>query len=96
MIRHVCMFTLKDDNKEKNIADFFEKIEKLRDLDTIKKFNVVRNVENTPDSNYDVALIFDFDNVETLDQYQTCPEHLEFAKFLATIKVDRACIDYEI
>ena len=36
MIRHVCMFTLKDDNKEKNIADFFEKIEKLRDLDTIK------------------------------------------------------------
>lgn len=96
MIRHVCMFTLKDDNKEKNIADFFEKIEKLRDLDTIKKFNVVKNVENTPDSNYDVALIFDFDNVETLDQYQTCPEHLEFAKFLATIKVDRACIDYEI
>lgn len=96
MIRHVCMFTLKDDNKEKKIADFFEKIEKLRDLDTIKKFNVVRNVENTPDSNYDVALIFDFDNVETLDQYQTCPEHLEFAKFLATIKVDRACIDYEI
>lgn len=36
MIRHVCMFTLKDDNKEKKIADFFEKIEKLRDLDTIK------------------------------------------------------------
>ena len=96
MIRHVCMFTLKDDNKEKNIADLFEKIEKLRDLDTIKKFNVVRNVENTPDSNYDVALIFDFDSVETLDEYQTCPEHLEFAKFLATIKVDRACIDYEI
>ena len=96
MIRHVCMFTLKDDNKEKNIADFFEKIEKLRDLDTIKKFNVVINVENTPATNYDVALIFDFDNVETLDQYQTCPEHLEFAKFLATIKVDRACIDYEI
>lgn len=96
MIRHVCMFTLKDDNKEKNINDFFEKIEKLRDLDTIKKFNVVKNVENTPDTNYDVALIFDFDNVKTLDQYQTCPEHLEFAKFLATIKVDRACIDYEI
>ena len=82
--------------KKKNIADLFEKIEKLRDLDTIKKFNVVRNVENTPNSNYDVALIFDFDSVETLDEYQTCPEHLEFAKFLATIKVDRACIDYEI
>ena len=96
MIRHVCMFTLKDDNKEKNINDFFERAEKLKELDTIKKFNIVRNVENTPASNYDVALIFDFDSVETLDEYQICPEHLEFAKFLATIKVDRACIDYEI
>lgn len=96
MIRHICMFTLKDDTKEKNINDFFEEIEKLRDLDIIKKFNVVKKVENTTDSNYDVALIFDFDNVETLDEYQTCKEHLKFAKFLATIKVDRACIDYEI
>ena len=96
MIRHVCMFTLKNDNKEKNINDFFEEIEKLKELATIKKFNVVKNVENTPDTNYDVALIFDFDSVETLDEYQTCKEHLEFAKFLATIKVNRACIDYEI
>ncbi|MDV4149838.1 Dabb family protein [Clostridium sp. AL.422] len=96
MIRHICMFTLKDDNKEKNINDFFKEIEKLRDLSTIKKFNVVRNVENTPASNYDVALIFDFESVETLDEYQTCEEHLEFARFLATIKVDRACIDFEI
>ena len=96
MIRHVCMFTLKDDNKEKNINDFFERAEKLKELDTIKKFNIVRNVENTPASNYDVALIFDFDSVEALDKYQICEEHLEFAKFLSTIKVDRACIDFEI
>ena len=96
MIRHICMFTLKDDKKEKNIKDFFEKIEKLRELNTIKKFQVVKNTENTPDSNYDVALIFDFDSIETLDEYQTCEQHLEFAKFLSTIKIDRACIDYEL
>ncbi len=23
MIRHICMFTLKEDNKEKNIIEFF-------------------------------------------------------------------------
>lgn len=96
MIRHICMFTLKDDNKEKNINDFFEKAEKLKELDTIKKFNIVRNVENTPDSNYDVALIFDFDSVETLDKYQKCQQHLEFGEFLSNIKVNRACIDYEM
>ena len=61
MIRHVCMFTLKEENKENNIAEFMKRAEKLKELETIKSFNVVRNAENTPDSNYDVALIFDFD-----------------------------------
>lgn len=96
MIRHVCMFTLKEKNKEKNIAEFFERAEKLRELDIIKAFNVVRNVEKTPASNYDVALIFDFDTVETLDEYQKSPQHIEFGEFVFSVRVDRACIDYEI
>ena len=90
------MFTLKEKNKEKNIAEFFERAEKLRELDIIKAFNVVRNVEKTPASNYDVALIFDFDTVETLDEYQKSPQHIEFGEFVFSVRVDRACIDYEI
>lgn len=66
MIRHICMFTLKEENKEK-----------------------------TPDSNYDVALIFDFDSVETLNQYQKSPQHIAFGEFVSSVRVDRACIDYE-
>ena len=96
MIRHICMFTLKEENKERNIVEFFERAEKLRELDIIKQFNVVRNVEKTPDSNYDVALIFDFDTVETLDEYQKSQLHLDFGEFVYSIRVDRACIDYEI
>ena len=96
MIRHICMFTLKEENKENNIAEFLKRAETLKQLEMIKGFSVVRNVENTPASNYDVALIFDFDSVEALDEYQTAPIHLEFAKFVGSVKVDRACIDYEI
>ncbi len=95
MIRHICMFTLKEENKEKNINDFFERAEKLKELNIIKKFNVVRNVEKTPASNYDVALIFDFDTVETLDENQKSQQHVEFGEFVYSIRVDRACIDYE-
>ena len=58
MIRHICMFTLKEDNKECNIAEFFERAEKLKELDLIKSFRIVRNAEKTPISNYDVALAF--------------------------------------
>ena len=45
MIRHICMFTLKEDNKERNIIEFFERAEKLKELEIIRQFNVVRNVE---------------------------------------------------
>jgi len=90
------MFTLKEEDKEKNIKEFFERAEKLRALDMIKKFNVVRNAERTSDSNYDVALIFDFDTTETLDEYQKSPQHIEFGEFVYSIRVQRACIDYEV
>ena len=96
MIRHICMFTLKEDNKEKSIIEFFERAEKLKELDIIKKFSIVKNAEKTPTSNYDVALIFDFDTVETLAEYQKSPQHLEFGDFVYSVRVDRACIDYEL
>ena len=95
MIRHICMFTLKEENKERSIIGFFERAEKLKELDIIKNYNIVRNAEKTPASNYDVALIFDFDTVETLDEYQKSSQHLEFGEFVYSIRVDRACIDYE-
>ena len=95
MIRHICMFTLKEENKESNIKEFFERAEKLRELSMIKSFNVVRNAEKTPASNYDVALIFDFESTQALDEYQRSPRHLAFGEFVNSVKISRACIDYE-
>lgn len=96
MIRHICMFTLKEENKENSIKEFFERAEGLRELEMIKGFQVVQNDKRTPATNYDVALIFDFDTVEDLEAYQKAPQHVEFGKFVGTVRVDRACIDYEI
>ncbi|MBR5565723.1 MAG: Dabb family protein [Roseburia sp.] len=96
MVRHICMFTLKEEDKEKNIAEFCERAEKLRAIEEVKGYNVVRNVAGTPDSNYDVALIFDFDTVEDLDKYQKADLHLEFGAFVSTVRTSRACIDFEI
>lgn len=96
MIRHVCMFTLKEENKESSITEFIRRAQKLKDLETIRQFNVVRNAKDTPDSNYDVALVFDFETAKDLDTYQKCPQHLEFGDFVASVKKERACIDYEL
>ena len=87
---------IKRGKKEQTIAAFFERAQKLREIDVIKKFEVVRNAEKTPASNYDVALIFDFDTVEALEQYQKSPQHVAFGEFVSSVRIDRACIDYEI
>lgn len=95
MIRHICMFTLKEENKENTILEFLNRAEKLRELEMIRRFEVVRNDEKTPASNYDVSLIFDFNSVEDLDEYQKSKLHLEFGEFVGSVRIDRACIDYE-
>ncbi len=96
MIRHICMFKLKEENKEKNLADFFEKVESLKAIPEIRVFEVVRNFDGTPETNYDVSIVFDFDTLSDLEAYQKNEIHVNFGKFVATVRETRACIDYEI
>lgn len=95
MIRHICMFKIKEENKKENISEFLKRAESLREIPEIKGFEVVTNSPQTPNTNYDVALIFDFENVSTLNSYQKAPLHLEFGAFVANVNEERACIDYE-
>lgn len=96
MIRHICMFTLRDEGKEQNISEFMERAESLRAIGEIKRLEVVRNDMRTPATNYDVALIADFDTVDDLNAYQKSPLHLAFGEFVFTVRKERACIDYEL
>lgn len=93
MIRHICMFTLKED-KSANAAEFCRRAESLRAIPSVRTFQVVTNAPGTPASNYDVSLIIDFDDVEGLTAYQVSPEHVAFGQFVGTVRIDRACIDY--
>jgi len=94
LIRHICMFTLKED-KAANAAEFVRRAETLRPIATVRGFSVVTNAPGTPGNNYDVSLIIDFDDVAGLDFYRVSPEHVAFGQFVGTICIDRACIDYE-
>ena len=46
-------------------------------------------------SNREVALISTFESVESLQTYQTHPDHVEAGKYVRSVTCDRACIDYE-
>ena len=95
MIRHICMFSLKEENKEANIAEFLSRGEELCKLSAVQSGRVVRCTQGAPNANYDVALIFDFHSLDGLNAYQVSPEHVEFGKFVGGIREGRACIDYE-
>lgn len=96
MIRHICMFSIKEENKEASIAEFLHRAQALCGLPTVQRAQVVRKIQGAPNANYDVALIFDFNTLQDLNAYQVCPEHVAFGQFVGGIREDRACIDHEI
>lgn len=96
MIRHICMFTLKEEDKQAHIAEFLRRGEELCKLPAIQSGQVVSKIHGAPNANYDVALIFDFNTLNDLNAYQVSPEHVAFGQFVGGVRVDRACIDYEL
>ena len=95
MIRHICMFKLKEENREENLKTALLKLEEMKNISLIKRFEVVTNYEKAPESNYELSLIFDFDNMDDLNEYQKKPIHVAFGKFISEVRERRACIDYE-
>lgn len=100
MIKHIVMFKLKATD---GISEYDNALEVKKRFDDVivnvkelKKGEVVINSAEAPDSNYTIALICDFDSIDGLNAYQVHPAHVEFGKFIATIRTERACIDYEL
>jgi hypothetical protein len=95
MIRHICMFKLQEVNKDANLAEALSRLDEMKSIDLIKNFQVVTNFKEAPVSNYDLSLIFDFETMDDLNAYQKHPIHVEFGKFITSVRESRACIDYE-
>jgi hypothetical protein len=89
------MFKLKEDNKQANLEELLVRVQTLKTIEQVCGFDVVCNAQGMPDSNYDVALIFDFHSPEDLQTYQDHPTHKAFGAFIGQIRENRACIDYE-
>lgn len=95
MIKHIVMFKLKnaaDAAKAKEMADKLQGV-----IPSLRKLEVVINSDKAPESNFELALICDFDDIEGLNEYQVHPEHKKFGAYISEIRADggRACIDYE-
>lgn len=99
MIKHIVMFKLKDADgrsEYENAAEAQKRFENvIANVKELKKGKVVINSKEAPESNYTISLLCDFESIADLNAYQVHPAHVEFGKFIGTVKTDRACIDYE-
>lgn len=96
MIRHICMFKLKEEEHDANLKKALELAEPLKTLKETVGGSVVTNAEEAPANNYDLCLIFDFETIEDLNAYQANPIHQVFVKFISEVRESRACIDHHI
>ncbi len=96
-IRHIVLWKLAADDADTRALHAEQIAERLLSLrgvvDEIDHIEVGRNVAN-PQSNWDVALVSEFADVEALERYQVHPAHQEVAAFVRSLVAERSCVDY--
>lgn len=101
MIRHVVMFKFKEEaegrSKAENLAITKAMLEALpAKIDLIRASTVSINSPDADQSNYDLCLVADFDSFEDLAAYIVHPDHKAVGAFMRPVRLDRACVDFEI
>ena len=100
MIRHIVMWTIKDEFEGKNKLELSliikEKLESLQpEIHGLVSITVGIDT-HVIDNNYDVVLIFDFIDTDALDAYQVHPLHKEAGVFIKSVATGRCCVDYKL
>ena len=97
-MKHIVMWTLKDEFNGKNKQQLAEELKKqllaLKDIiPQIKNIEVGINSINH-EKNHDLVLITEFKNTEDLTIYSKHPEHLKVVEFVKNIATGRAAVDF--
>ncbi|WP_245958677.1 Dabb family protein [Microbacterium bovistercoris] len=99
MIRHVVMWKLASEDAAERAEQAAEVARRLNALDgVVPQLRAVRAGANAVpiDSNWDVALVADVDDVEALDAYQVHPAHVEAAGYIRSVVESRVAVDFEV
>lgn len=100
MIKHIVMFKLKEEANGKTAQENLEGALELlknfeQEIPSLVHFEARTNSAEAPESNYELALVCDFNNIEGLNEYQVHPVHKNFGAYITPVREIRACIDYE-
>ncbi|MDD7986539.1 Dabb family protein [Lentisphaera marina] len=77
MITHGVVFTLKTDSPLSR-EEFFAKALKLKKIETVSKFKIVR--ETSPKNKFEFGLFMKFKSPKEYEYYNNHPDHLDFVQ----------------
>lgn len=95
MVKHIVMWTLKNENKDENAKKMKTDLEALKNKIDFLRFIQVGINFNSTDSAYDIVLVTEFDSRADLEAYQIHPEHKAVGVFVRSVVEKRAVVDYE-
>ncbi|MDX3905421.1 MAG: Dabb family protein [Pigmentiphaga sp.] len=100
MIRHIVMWKLKDEaegaDRKTNMEKVRQMLEDCRDcVPGILEFEIGLAAEGQ-EATHDVVLNSLFASREALDAYQAHPRHVAAKPFMAAVRTERVCFDYEL
>ena len=100
MIRHIVMWRFKDsaegNSKEENIKIVTKSLYSLVGvIDEIKKMEIGKDLLHT-DASMDLALVTEFETLDTLHTYAVHPEHVKVAEFVKKVTEMRVVLDCEL
>lgn len=99
MLKHIVMFKLKDEALGKAKAENARLIK--RELESLKgKIPEIRALEvgincNHVAGEWDIVLVSEFDDLESMKRYQAHPDHVKAGEFIGQVRLDRAFADYQ-
>lgn len=98
MLKHIVMFKLKEEalgrTKAENAAMIKRELEALKGrIPEIRALEVGINVNHVP-GEWDVVLVSEFDDLDSLKRYQAHPDHVKAGEFITQARTDRAFADY--
>ena len=97
MIKHIVMWTLKEQDTEKKAAiaqEVKNRIEALKGkIDGLISAEVGINFNS---NGYDICLVSALESKDALSYYQDLPLHVEVKNFVVSVVSERAVSDYEI
>jgi len=97
MVKHIVLWnfieTLSEEEKKEAALKMKSILEPIKELvPGAVDIQVLYN--EIPSSNREVALISTFEDITSLETYQTHPAHVEAGKYVRSVTCDRACMDY--